>query len=130
MPSSWPSLLGWLFGANGIAAGIALGAWSNALALIRRGGATFGFSIDAAARRRLPRIVVAALAMGGLLWLTARFVPALGTDAHGLAQAALLTVLIPGAIAIYGLLLALFDVVRWNEAVNAIRQGTASDLRG
>ena len=39
--------------------------------LIRRGAATFGFSIDAAARRRLPRIVAAALAMGGLLWLTA-----------------------------------------------------------
>ncbi len=122
--------LGWLSGAEGIAAGIALGAWSSALALIRRGAATFGFSIDAAARRRLPRIVVAALAMGGLLWLTARFVPAPGADAHGLAQDVLLMVLISGAIAVYGLLLALFDVIRWNEAVNAIRQGTASDLRG
>ena len=65
-------VLGQMSGAAGIAAGIALGAWSNALALIRRGAATFGFSIDAAARRRLPRIVVAALAMGGLLWLAAR----------------------------------------------------------
>ena len=101
-------MLGRLFGAGGIAASIALGAWSSALALIRRGAATFGFSIDAAARRRLPRIVAAALAMGGLLWLTARFVPAPGADAHGLAQAAFLMVLISGAIAIYGLLLALF----------------------
>ena len=54
-------LLGHFFGASGIAAGIALGAWSNAASLIRRGAATFGFSIDAAARRRLPRIVAAAL---------------------------------------------------------------------
>ena len=67
-------VLGRLFGAGGIAASIALGAWSSAFALIRRGAATFGFSIDAAARRRLPRIVAAALAMGGLLWLTATFV--------------------------------------------------------
>ena len=58
-------LLGHFFGATGIAAGIALGAWSNALGLIRRGGETFGFSIDAAARKRLPRIVAAALLMGG-----------------------------------------------------------------
>ena len=80
-------VLGHWFGAGGIAAGIALGAWSSALALIRRGAATFGFSIDAAARRRLPRIVAAALAMGGLLWLATRFVPALTADTHGLAQA-------------------------------------------
>ena len=40
-------VLGRLFGAGGIAASIALGAWSSALSLIRRGAATFGFSIDA-----------------------------------------------------------------------------------
>ena len=66
-------VLGHLFGAGGIAASIALGAWSSAFSLIRRGAATFGFSIDAAARRRLPRMVAAALAMGGLLWLAAQF---------------------------------------------------------
>ena len=62
-------LLGHWFGADGIAAAIALGAWSIALSLIRRGAETFGFSIDADAKRRLPRIVMAALAMGALLWL-------------------------------------------------------------
>ncbi len=122
-------VLGQLFGADGIAASIACGAWSSALSLIRRGAATFGFSIDAAARRRLPRIVAAALAMGGLLWLTARFAPALGANAHGLAQAALLLLLIAGAIAIYGLLLALFGVTNWGDAVNAIRQTGPGDLR-
>jgi putative peptidoglycan lipid II flippase len=122
-------VLGRLFGADGIAVSIALGAWSSALALIRRGAATFGFSIDAAARRRLPRIIVAALAMGGLLWLTARLVPALGANAHGLAQALLLIALIAGAIAIYGLLLALSGVIGWDDAVNAVGQTRPDDLR-
>ena len=39
-------VLGRLFGAGGIAAAIALGAWSSALSLIRHGAASFGFSID------------------------------------------------------------------------------------
>lgn len=122
-------VLGHLFGASGIAASIACGAWSSALALIRRGAATFGFSIDAATHRRLPRIVMAAVMMGGLLWLMARFVLPLAANAHGLAQAVLLAVLISGGIAIYGLFLALFGVIRWSEAVSAIRRTKHSDLR-
>jgi len=118
-----------VFGAGGIGAGIALGAWSNAFSLIRRGAETFGFSIDAAARRRLPRIAVAALAMGGLLWLMARLLPAAGTDAHGLAQAVLLMVLISAAIAVYGLFLTLSGAIRWNDAVNAVRPTGPADLR-
>jgi putative peptidoglycan lipid II flippase len=122
-------LFGRWFGADGIAAGIALGAWSSALALIRRGAASFGFSIDAASRGRLPRIAVAALSMGGLLWLAQHWVPALNTDAHGLAQAALLAMLIAGAIAIYGLLLGLFGVADWRKAARALRQTGPGDLR-
>jgi len=109
-----------LFGATGIAAGIALGAWSNALALIRKGAATFGFSIDAAARRRLPRILAASLAMGALLWLAAGALPAAG--AHGFVQAAGLLLLIAAGIVSYGLFLAALGVTGWHEAVNAIRQ--------
>jgi putative peptidoglycan lipid II flippase len=120
-------LLGQIYGAGGIAAAIALGAWSSAFSLIRQGAATFGFSIDAAARRRLPRIVAAALAMGGLLWLAVACMPAL--TGNTLAQAAVLVMLIAGGIAVYGLLLALFGVIGWNDAVSAIRQTTASDLR-
>ena len=65
--------------------------------------------------------LLAALAMGGLLWLATRFAcrsPAL----HGLAQAVALLVLIAAGIAIYGLFLRLFGVIGWREAVNAIRQ--------
>jgi putative peptidoglycan lipid II flippase len=122
-------VLGHLFGAGGIAASIALGAWSSALALIRRGAVTFGFSIDAAARRRLPRIVAAALAMGGLLWLAAPLVLASGVNGHGVAQAVVVAVLISGGMAIYGLLLTLLGVIRWGEAVSAIRQSAGSGLR-
>jgi putative peptidoglycan lipid II flippase len=122
-------VLGRIYGVGGIAAAIALGAWSNAFALTRRGAATFGFSIDAAARRRLPRIVMAALAMGGGLWFAAAFVWPLAASGHGLAQAAILGILIAGSVAIYGLLLALFGVVNRADAVNALRHSPPRDLR-
>jgi putative peptidoglycan lipid II flippase len=122
-------VLGRLFGAGGIAASITVGAWSSALSLIRGGAATFGFSIDAAARRRLPRMVAAALAMGGLLWLTASYALELAPDSHGLALVLLLAVLISGGIAVNVALLALSGVIRWDEAVNAVKQTTASGLR-
>jgi len=118
-------LLGHFFAASGIAAGIALGAWSNALSLIRRGSATSGFSLDETARRRLPRIIAAALLMGCLLWLATAFMP--GGHAHGLAQAVVLLALIGGGIAAYGGLLATLQVTGWHQLVNAIRP--SGDLR-
>jgi putative peptidoglycan lipid II flippase len=122
-------LLGHWFGASGIAAAIALGAWSTALSLIRRGAETFGFSIDAAARRRLPGILAAALAMGAILWLATRAVPALVSGAHGLVQTVVLFILIVAAIVIYGLFLRLFGITGWREAVDALRVNKAADLR-
>ncbi|WKA28652.1 murein biosynthesis integral membrane protein MurJ [Bradyrhizobium roseum] len=115
-------LLSRWYGADGIAAAIALGAWSMAFSLIRRGAATFGFSIDAAAKRRLPRIALSALAMGALLWFCARSLPAAASGAHGLLQAILLLAAIAAAMAAYGLLLQVFGVVGWRATVNAIRQ--------
>ncbi|MGE0287666.1 MAG: murein biosynthesis integral membrane protein MurJ [Bradyrhizobium sp.] len=116
-------LFGHFFGAEGIAAGVALGAWSSVLGLIREGFTQFGFAIDRAARRRLPRIVVAAVAMGGALWLApiARL--------EGLAQAAGLFALIAAGGALYGMLLLLFGVTGWRETVNAFRR-SPRDLRG
>jgi putative peptidoglycan lipid II flippase len=95
--------------------------------LLREGAATSGFSPDAAARKRLPRIVMAALVMGGMLWLAAWQTPVEGL--HGLAQAAALLILIAGGIALYGLLLRLFGVAGWRGAVNAIRENPPRDLR-
>ena len=122
-------LLGRWVGAAGVAAGIALGAWSSAFVLLRRGAASFGYSFDAAARRRLPRIVASASAMGALLWLKAAFVLTLAANASTAAQAALLVVLIASGIMIYGLLLALCGVIDWKGATTAIRPSKASDLR-
>jgi len=115
-------LLGHWYGVSGIAAAIALGAWSMALRLIRRGAETFGFSIDADARRRLPRIALSALAMGAVLWLLTRALPALTSGAHGLVQAFLLLAVIAAGIAVYGLFLQLLGVTGWREAVNAVRR--------
>ena len=50
--------------------------------------------------------------MGGAAVAGRSFVAAATANAHGLAQAALLAVLIAGGIAIYGLLLGLFGVDR------------------
>jgi putative peptidoglycan lipid II flippase len=122
-------VLGHFFGAGGIAAAIALGAWSTAVTLIRRGAETFGFSIDKDARHRLPRMVAAALVMGALLWLTARLLLPPAEGAHGLAQVAVLAILIGGGIAIYGLILRLFGITGWRHAVNALRQKAPADLR-
>ncbi|CAN7635524.1 murein biosynthesis integral membrane protein MurJ [Bradyrhizobium sp. LjRoot220] len=122
-------LLGHWFGAGGIAASLAIGAWSTALSLIRRGGQTFGFSIDAAARRRLPGILGAALAMGATLWLATRFAPAFTGDTHRLLQAIALLLLIVAGIAVYGLFLRLFGITGWRETVHAIRQNRPGDLR-
>jgi len=121
-------LLGHWFGAQGIAASLAIGAWSTVLTLIRRGGETFGFSIDADARRRLPGILAAALAMGAALWLAVRWLtPALTASGPGLVV--VLPILIVAGIAIYALFLRLFGIAGWREAVNAMRLTKASDLR-
>jgi putative peptidoglycan lipid II flippase len=122
-------ILNHVYGASGIAASIALGAWSSAFTLIRHGTVNFGFSIDAGARRRLPRIVISAILMGGLLWFTARVVLPSAADAHGFAQAFILGILIAGGIAVYSLLLALFGVIDWAESVRAVRRKRPRDLR-
>ncbi len=122
-------LLGHFLGASGIAAGIALGAWSIALHVIRRGGETFGFSLDPIARRRLPRIVAAALLMGALLWLAAGFTGLFAADTHRLVLLVILLTVIAGAIAVYGLCLTVFGVTGWREVVNAAGNGETGDLR-
>jgi putative peptidoglycan lipid II flippase len=120
-------VLGQLFGTGGVAASIAFGAWSSTLSLIRAGAATFGFSLDAAARRRLPRIVAAALAMGGMLWWAAPLVQASGAGA--LAEALVIATLISAGMAVYGLLLVLLGAISSGEVVNAFRQNASPGLR-
>lgn len=117
-------LLGHLFGTSGIAASIAAGAWSSALSLLRKGTSKFGFSVDASARKRLPRILLAAAAMGTLLWLTAGLVPA---GAHGFIDFIVLGAQIAAGIAVYGLLLQTLGAASWREAVNALKRPVPHD---
>ena len=119
-------LLGHWFGARGIAAAIALGAWSNALRLIRAGAATFGFSIDAAARRRLPRIVASGAGDGRRCSGCATgFVPIAGM--HAVAQAiALADPDCRRQSRFTACSWRLFGVTGWREVVNAIRQNRAA----
>jgi putative peptidoglycan lipid II flippase len=117
-------VLGRLLGVRGISAAITIGASSTALSLIRHGVTSFGVSIDAVARKRLPRIFAAALAMGGLLWQAAPFVLA-SADASTALHLFLVAMLIGGGIAVYGLLLVLLGVVGWKEAISVLRQSRA-----
>jgi putative peptidoglycan lipid II flippase len=86
-------------------------------------------TLDTAARRRLPRIVAAAAVMGCALWLATTFAAGPQAQQRGVAQAALLLVLIAGAVAVYGLLLAAFGVTGWREAIAALRQKPSPHLR-
>jgi putative peptidoglycan lipid II flippase len=112
-------LLGASFGASGIAAAIALAAWSSAIVLMIQGGRSFGWAIDADARRRLPIIMLAALTMGALLWLLAQALP---TADHKLGQTALLGLQIACGLAIYAAPLMLFGTLRWRDIRGALKK--------
>ncbi|MGJ5175187.1 murein biosynthesis integral membrane protein MurJ [Bradyrhizobium oligotrophicum] len=120
-------LLGQAFGASGIAAGLALGAWANAAVLVRRGATRFGFAISSTSRHRLLRIALAAIAMAAVLWgASGRILDASG--GHGIGAAAALLALIAAAVLLYAALLVVLDVVRWQDTVRAIRRQPAGDL--
>lgn len=63
--------------------------------------------------------MLAASAMGALLWLTRGLVAA---EAHGLIRFIVLGVQIAAGIAVYGLLLQILGAASWREAVNALRR--------
>ncbi|QUS37466.1 murein biosynthesis integral membrane protein MurJ [Tardiphaga alba] len=113
--------LGASFGPSGIAAAIALAAWSSAIVLVIHGGRSFGWAIDADARRRLPIFALAAIIMGGLLWLLTRYMP--GAD-HKLAQSVLLFLQIACGLAIYAVPLVLTGALRWRDIRAALRKPT------
>jgi putative peptidoglycan lipid II flippase len=120
-------LLSGTFGVIGIAAAIALGAWSSAVVLIMRGAKSFGFSLDRDTRKRLPVIAFASLAMGVMLWLATRMTSPWAAQAHTLAQIALLAILIVCGLAIYAAILTLTGTVRWAELRTALKRSQPAD---
>jgi putative peptidoglycan lipid II flippase len=120
-------LLGRSYGASGVAASISLGAWFCAAILMWRGSTTFGFSIDAMARRRLPRIAICAAAMGAMLFLAESFVAPVTATAGFMAQITILGGLVAAGVSFYGLLLDLSGVLNWGEAISNLRDGRLRD---
>lgn len=120
-------LLGRSYGASGVAASISLGAWFCAAILTWRGSTTFGFSIDAMARRRLPRIAICAAAMGAMLFLAESFVAPVTATAGFMAQITILGGLVAAGVSFYGLLLDLSGVLNWGEAISNLRDGRLRD---
>lgn len=116
-------VFGHAYGASGVAASISLGAWFCAGMLGCRGAMTFGFSIDAVAWRRLPRIAICAAAMGIMLLLAESFVAAVAANAGFAANLTILGGLVAAGVSFYGLLLDLFGVVSWGEAISNLRDG-------
>lgn len=115
--------VGRAYGASGVAASISLGAWCCAGVLAWRGASTFGFCIDAIARRRLPRIAACAATMGAMLFLAESFVAPVTANAGFAAGITILGGLVAAGISFYGLLLDLFSVVNWGEAISNLRDG-------
>lgn len=113
-------------GVAGIAAAVALGAWTGALSLLICARIRFGLALDPVTRARLWRILLAALAMGGLLWLATRSLAPWLDDGHRLIVAIVLAGLIATGIAVYAAGLAILGVVRPGEAIQALRK---PDLR-
>jgi len=96
----------------GIAAAIALGAWTSAGLLGLRLRGRGWLAIDADARRRLPRIALAALAMGLAL---AAAVAVSGMPASGVIRLAWLAALVVGGLAVYLAALRLTGALRWRD---------------
>lgn len=110
------------FGAVGIALATAVSSWINAsllgYVLHRRGH----FAPDPRLLRRAPRMLAAALAMGGALLAAAAI---LGPALHGgatLVEAAALAGLVAGGVALYGLLAVLLGGARPGELRTALRR--------
>jgi putative peptidoglycan lipid II flippase len=106
------------YGAAGVAAAIALAAWCTAIVVLTRGAMTFGFAIDAMAWRRLPRIGLAAVVMGGLLWWVAGLVP---QPQHLIGQIIVLGGLIGVSFVSYCALLMICRVGSWRDVAGWLR---------
>jgi len=98
----------------GVASATSIAGWVNALALMvllhRRGH----FTLDARSRRIVPRIAVASLGMGVLLWLMNELAAPLYASAFITRSTALLIV-IAIAIAAFFVLAVLFGAADWRE---------------
>ncbi|HJT08755.1 MAG TPA: murein biosynthesis integral membrane protein MurJ, partial [Stellaceae bacterium] len=116
--------LGLVLAQTGIALALSIAGWVNALsltALLRRRG---HFTLDARARRALPRILLAALGMGALLlFLEHALAPAFAQ--HFAVKLAALALLVAGGLVGYAALALAFGAADWRELKRRLRRQAA-----
>jgi putative peptidoglycan lipid II flippase len=111
------------FGHVGIALATAASGWASAALLGALIARRFGFSLDPAAKHRLPRIALAALAMGlAIEGLRRPLTPWMDAGASAGLRAAVLAALIALGLAIYLVLLKILGVTSPRELVQALRR--------
>jgi putative peptidoglycan lipid II flippase len=108
----------------GVGLAISLAGWTTAGVLAWLIARRIGFSLDSDARRRLPRIVVASLAMGVVLafaWMQAEpWLAGRGSLVHG----SVLLVLVVCGLASYGVGLHLLGVTDIGGLIRAARRAS------
>jgi putative peptidoglycan lipid II flippase len=109
-------------GHTGVALAIALSGWASAVLLGVLIARRVGFSVDAEARRRLPRIVLSAIAMGLVLGAARHASDALASTGSGLVRAALLAALILAGLAVYMAALRVLRVTTLSDLTLSLRR--------
>jgi putative peptidoglycan lipid II flippase len=108
----------------GVALATGLSGWVSAGVLAGLIARRFGFSLDANARYRLPRILAAALVMGAALAaLQMALAPWLGGEVSQLRRLAGLAMLLAAGTAVYGALLHFSGATPLRQLVTAWRRG-------
>jgi putative peptidoglycan lipid II flippase len=102
------------FGSAGIACATSAAGWVNALLLLLLLTRRRHFTLDARSKRRLPRILLAALGMGLLLWgFETVLAPALGGAL--VVRLAALALLVCSGLAAYAALALILGAAEWGE---------------
>jgi putative peptidoglycan lipid II flippase len=107
----------------GIALATALSGWASAAMLGITIARRIGFAIDSEARRRLPLLVVAALAMGAAIYAArAMLAPWLAQGASAAAHLLALGLVVAGGLLVYLFLLQALRVSSTYELIGALRR--------
>ena len=104
----------WPMGHVGLALATAIAAWLNAAALfvlLRRRGF---LALDGRFKGRLPRMLLASLAMGGLLWFAAEGLAG-WFEADVLSGILALTILVGAGLGLYAVLALVFGAAQMGE---------------
>jgi putative peptidoglycan lipid II flippase len=114
----------------GIALATSTAGWVNALSLIAISAHRRQFSLDARSRRSLPRILLAAIGMGGALIGLQRALEPMLNGGHLIIRLAALGLLVGGGMAAFAVLCLVLGVAHPRELkrMMGLRRGSATAL--